>query len=172
MHDSSYAITWQTNLRGSVQIDLMLGDYVIVTIKDSVPASAQGFLWKVPVSTPISKNYQIRITPREAPYTGITSTTTSLVEIVTFTGVDEEVLAPSPVSVVPQPAQDVLFVSNVGSGLRQVRLFASTGEQVAIVRCDGTRREIDVRDLPNGMYIVLVEDYLGRSFRHRVVVNH
>lgn len=171
MHDSSYAITWQTNLRGSLQIDLMLGEYPIVTIKDSIPAAAQGFLWKVPVSTPISKNYQIRITPREAPYSGITSTTKSFVEIVTFTGVDDEIVAPSPVSVLPQPAQDVLFISNVGSGLRQVLLFAATGEQVVALRCDGTRRELDVRDLPNGIYVLLIEDYLGRSFRHRIVIN-
>lgn len=170
MHDSSYAISWQTNLRGSVQLDLMLGDYVITTIKDSVPAIAQGFLWKVPVSTPVSKNYQIRITPREAPYAGITATSTAYVEIVTFTHVDEIAEDRSPVTAAPQPASDVLRVSNVGSGLKMLRLFASTGEQVLSERCDGTRRELDVRNLPSGVYVLMTEDYLGRTFRQRVLI--
>jgi len=170
MHDSSYAITWQTNLRGSVQIDLMLADYVITTIKDSVPAVAQGFLWKVPVSTPVSNSYQIRITPREAPYTSITATSTAFVEIVTFTNVDEIAEDLSPVTATPQPATDVLRVSNVGSGLKMLRLFASTGEQVMWQQCDGTRRELDVRSLSSGMYVLMTEDYLGRTFRQRVLI--
>lgn len=170
MHDSSYAISWQTNLRGSVQLDLMLGEYVIASIKDSVPAMAQGFLWKVPVSTPVSKNFQIRITPREAPYAAVASTSKTFVEIVTFTSVDDEVEPASPVSVVPQPASDVLLVSNIGSGLKMLRLFAATGEQVYSEQCDGTRRELDVQALPSGLYILLTEDYLGRTFRQRVLI--
>ncbi len=170
MHDSSYAISWQTNLRGSVQMDLMLGEYVIASIKDSVPAAAQGFLWKVPVSTPVSKNFQIRITPREAPYASLSATSKNFVEIITFTSVDDENEPSSPVSVLPQPASDVLQVSNVGSGLKSIRLFAATGEQVVNLSCDGTRREVDVRDLPQGVYLMLADDYLGRTFRHPVVI--
>jgi hypothetical protein len=170
MHDSSYAISWQTNLRGSVQIDLMLADYVITTVKDSVPAMAQGFLWKVPVSTPVSKNYQIRITPREAPYTSISATSPNFVEIVTFTHVDDIAESASPITATPQPASDVLRISNVGSGLKMLRLFASSGEQVHAERCDGTRRELDVRNLAQGIYVLITEDYLGRTFRQRVII--
>ena len=122
------------------------------------------------MSTPVSKNFQIRITPREAPYASLSATSKNFVEIITFTSVDDENEPSSPVSVLPQPASDVLQVSNVGSGLKSIRLFAATGEQVVNVNCDGTRRELDVRDLPTGMYLLLVDDYLGRTFRHPVVI--
>jgi hypothetical protein len=148
----------------------MLADYVITTVKDSVPAMAQGFLWKVPVSTPVSKNYQIRITPREAPYTSISATSPNFVEIVTFTHVDDIAESASPITATPQPASDVLRISNVGSGLKMLRLFASSGEQVHAERCDGTRRELDVRSLPSGVYLLMTEDYLGRTFRQRVII--
>ncbi|MEY3385892.1 MAG: hypothetical protein RIR53_703 [Bacteroidota bacterium] len=170
MHDSSYIISWQTNLLGSVAIDLMLGEYVIASIEDSTPARAQGYLWKVPVSTPVSKNFQIRITPREAPYTALSSTSPTFVEIVTFTSVDDGHEDPSPVSIMPQPAADVLSIVNVGSGLRSIRMFASSGQQVLHQTADGTRRELDVSGLAMGLYVVMIEDQLGRTFTHRVII--
>ncbi|MBU3698844.1 MAG: T9SS type A sorting domain-containing protein [Candidatus Kapabacteria bacterium] len=171
MHDSSYIISWQTNLLGSVAIDLMLGEYVIASIEDSIPARAQGFLWKVPVSTPVSKNFQIRISPREAPYMALSSTSPTFVEIVTFTSVDDQPEEMSPVSIMPQPAGDVLSIVNVGSGLRSIRMFAATGQQVLWQAADGTRRELDVSGFAAGLYVVVIEDQLGRTFTHRVIVD-
>ncbi|MBU3742019.1 MAG: hypothetical protein FGM24_06995 [Candidatus Kapabacteria bacterium] len=170
MHDSSYVITWQTNLLGSVRIELVLDGNVVATIKDSVPAAAQGFLWKVPVSTPVGRDYRIRITPREAQYAGLATSSTSTVEIITFVVSVAAATVPSPANVLPLPATDVLHVSNLGSGLRHVRMFAPSGELVIDEQCSGTRRTIDVQQLAAGTYIVLVQDYLGRTFTHKAVI--
>ena len=170
MLDSAYAITWQTNLLGSVRIELMLGSSVVTTIKDSVPAAAQGFLWKIPASTPIGKDYRIRITPREAQYADVAVTSPQSVEIIDFTtGVarDEQ---PSPVSIMPQPANDALTLVNVGSGIRTVQLFSPTGELLSEESGSGTRRTINVQHLAPGTYIVRVQDYLGRVFTHQAVI--
>ena len=92
------------------------------------------------------------------------------VEIIDFTtGVarDEQ---PSPVSIMPQPANDALTLVNVGSGIRTVQLFSPTGELLSEESGSGTRRTINVQHLAPGTYIVRVQDYLGRVFTHQAVI--
>lgn len=171
MHDSAYAITWQTNIRGSVRLELMLGDYVIATIRDSVPAASQGYLWRVPVSVPVTKDYRIRITPRNTEFASLQLTGSQFVEIVALTDVQEDnVQYGSAVTAYPQPATSELYLENFGSGIRTIRMYAMSGEQVLFVPSTGTRATLDVQQLPTGVYTIMVEDYLGRVHRVRAVV--
>ncbi|MBM4179032.1 MAG: T9SS type A sorting domain-containing protein [Ignavibacteria bacterium] len=171
MHDSAYAITWQTNIRGSVRLELMLGDYVIAIIRDSVPAAAQGYLWRVPVSVPVTKDYRIRITPRNTEFASLQQTGSQFVEIVALTDVAEEhIESVSAVTAYPQPATSELHLENFGSGIRTIRMYAISGEQVLFMQTSGTRATIDVQQLPSGIYTMMVEDYLGRVHRVRAVL--
>jgi hypothetical protein len=122
------------------------------------------------VSTPVGPDDRIRITPREMQYTCLATSSSSAVEIVTFVVSVASASAPSPVSVIPLPATDVLHASNVGSGLRFIRQFAAGGELVIDEPCTGTRHTIDVQHLAAGRYIVLVQDYLGRTYAHQAVI--
>ena len=170
MHDSAYAISWQTNIRGSVRLELMLGDYVIATIRDSVPATAQGFLWRIPVSVPVTKDYRIRITPRNAEFASLQQTGSQFIEIVALTDVAEETVEfGSAVTAYPQPATSELHLENFGSGIRTVRMYSISGEQVLYKETSGTRATIDVQQLPAGAYAIIVEDYLGRVHRAKAV---
>jgi len=171
MHDSAYAITWQTNIRGSVRLELMLGDYVIATIRDSVPAAAQGYLWRVPVSVPVTKDYHIRITPRSTEFASLQQTGSQFVEIVALTYVAEDHIEyGSAVTAYPQPATSELHLENFGSGIRTIRMYAISGEQVLSMQTSGTHATIDVQQLPSGVYTMMVEDYLGRVHRVRAVL--
>jgi hypothetical protein len=173
MHDSAYAISWQTNIRGSVRLELMLGDYVIATIRDSVPAMAQGFLWRVPVSVPVTKDYRIRITPRNAEFASLQQTGSQFIEIVALTDVaDASAEYGDAVTAYPQPATSVLHLENFGSGIRTVRMYSISGEQVLYKETSGTRTTIDVQQLPAGAYAIIVEDYLGRSHSVKVVTGY
>jgi hypothetical protein len=170
MHDSAYAISWQTNIRGSVRLELMLGDYVIATIRDSVPATAQGFLWRVPVSVPVTKDYRIRITPRNTEFASLQQTGSQFIEIVALTNVAEDTVEfGSAVTAYPQPATSELQLENFGSGIRSVRMFSISGEQVLFMQTSGTRATIDVQQLPAGAYAIIVEDYIGRVHRANAV---
>lgn len=171
MHDSAYAITWQTNIRGSVRLELMLGDYVIATIRDSVPAASQGYLWRVPVTVPVTKDYHIRITPRNTEFASLQVTGSQFVEIVALTDVREDNIEyGSAVTTYPQPATSELHLENFGSGIRTIRMYAMSGEQVLFMQTSGTRATLDVQQLPAGVYTVIVEDYLGRMHREKAMV--
>ncbi|MCX6140942.1 MAG: aryl-sulfate sulfotransferase [Candidatus Kapabacteria bacterium] len=170
-HDSSYAVSWKTNITGSVRLELVKDGELVAIVRDSVPASSQGYLWLVPVTVPIGTGYHIRITSREQQFAQIVVTDAENIEITGITSVrDVAVAQPSPLSVYPQPAIDHVTLENIGSGCVSAMVFASTGEQVAEVQGSGVRIDIATSGLTTGVYTAIVSDRLGRTFRSRFVV--
>lgn len=164
--DSSYIISWKTNILGSVRIELMKGSQVAAVIRDSVLATSQGYLWRVPVSAPIGKGYNIRIVSRETQFAEVLDQAIQNVEITGVSSItDLRVTHPSPVSVFPQPARDNVNVENIGSGIVGLHIYATTGERVMYRDMRGTKTQIDVRALSSGTYTIVTEDYLGRTHR-------
>lgn len=169
-HDNSYAISWKTNITGSVRLELVKNDQVISVIRDSVPAAAQGFLWLVPVAIPTGTEYHVRISSRIPEFAQITETGTENIEISGFTSVDEMAEAPSPISVYPQPAEDHVTIENIGSGCAHLSIYAATGEQVANTDLNTVRYTFSTVAYAPGMYTAIVTDTRGRTYRTMFIV--
>jgi hypothetical protein len=148
-----------------VRIELVRADTVVRTIVDSVSARAQGFLWQVPVSTPLGTDYRIRITARSPEFAGIRTTGENTVTITDVVSVaDDGASKPGPVRVYPVPAADHITVENIISGCARVEVYALSG--VCVARASGieTHLRLPLVDVPTGAYIVRVTDHAGRVF--------
>lgn len=169
-HDSSYAVSWKTNISGSVRLELVKNDQVVAVIRDSVLASAQGFLWLVPVTVPMGTEYHIRITSRQQEFSQIVQTGVQNIEVTGFTSVAERHESTSLLRVYPQPATSIISFENSGSGCSSVFVYAATGEQVAHAENNGVRISLATNDLPAGLYAAHVTDMFGRLFRTSFIV--
>ncbi len=169
-HDSSYAVSWKTNINGSVRLELVKNNQLIAVIRDSVLASAQGYLWLIPVTVPMGTEYHLRVTSREQEFAQIVQTGVQNIEITGFTSVAEHVEDTSPLNVYPQPATSTITFENVGSGCASVSVYAATGEQVAHAENNGVRIHLTTSELPAGLYAAHVTDMIGRVFRTTFIV--
>jgi len=170
--DSNYVVSWKTNVPGSVRIELMKGSQVAAVVRDSVVASSQGYLWLVPVTVALGKEYHVRIVSREPQFAEVADEGIQNIEITGISSVnDYAVDAPSPVSVYPQPALDNVHVENIGSGITSIAMYSTSGELALSRIMRGTKAQLDVRLLSAGMYTVVTEDYLGRTFRSALLIN-
>ncbi len=171
--DNRYPISWNTDISGDVRIELVKDGTVLATISDSVPAAAQGFLWQVPFTVPMGKQYHVRITSRDNNFGTIDVVGTANIEITNIVSVantpgEEQ----GPVTVLPLPAHTNVVFENRASGCAMVEVYAPSGERVLRGTGTGTRITADVSHLASGVYMALVTDTRGRQYRIAVPVQH
>ena len=76
------------------------------------------------------------------------------------------------IRVFPNPADDVLYVDLSNAGIQSVGLYDLLGRAVTDV-CDTPQQgiaEINVRNLPAGVYVLRVTDDIGREYHRKIVV--
>lgn len=169
-YDNAYAISWRTNVRGLVRIELVKDNQVVARIADSVLARAQGFLWKVPFSVPAGREYHVRVSSIDPSFVDIVTTGTQNITITDVVSVAEDRLVQGAVTIAPVPANDRVTVSNVASGIVSIDVYAITGERVATQASRGTREQLSTQQLPPGIYTVLVTDTRGIVYRAPLII--
>ncbi len=170
-YDNSYAISWRTNIRGLVRLELVKDNQVVALIRDSVTARAQGFLWKVPFGVPAGREYHVRVSSIDPAFAAITTTGTTNITITDVVSVaDDRGGVQGPVSLLPMPARDAVTVSNPASGITSIDVYSLTGERVLSHSSQGTRERIMTEHLPSGLYTVLVTDSRGVVYRAPLMI--
>jgi len=149
--DKNAPILWKTTSVGLGRIDLITKDNVIL-IKDSVKLQNQGYLWKVPLNTPVGTGYAIRITAYDdAPLADQSDT---IVEVQILNGVGDFKEKAQRIVVSPQPSSSSLtlqgeFITNAS----QIMLFNTDGALVLSAAGSGTHEQtLNVEALPQGAY--------------------
>ncbi len=170
VYDNGYAISWKTNIRGLVRIELVKDNQVVALIRDSVLARSQGYLWKVPFSVPAGKEYHVRITSIDPDFATITNTGTPNITITDVVSVPRDQIAQGPIVVTPMPAADAVVVANPASGVSNIDIYALTGERVLTQTSHGTREQVATSHLPSGLYTVVVTDSRGVEYRAPMVI--
>lgn len=170
-YDNSYAISWRTNIRGLVRLELVKDNQVVALIRDSVSARAQGFLWKVPFSVPPGREYRVRVSSIDPAFAAITATGTTNITITDVVSVaDAPGGVQGPVSLLPMPARDAVMIANPASGITSIDVYSLTGERVISRNAEGTRERITTDHLPSGLYTVLVTDSRGVVYRAPMII--
>lgn len=167
--DSSYAIVWETNIPAPVRLELIKADTIAAVIRDSVPVSATGFLWKVPVTVPEGDGYTIRARTFGADsLTAVTETAFTIsIKKLTVSVNDDVVRATS--TIAPNPASDILYIGGTDQ-IDEAAIFDVTGTMVLQQPIQGTGSMVSVGSLPSGMYHLLLRKG-GHTERHTIVIN-
>lgn len=153
--DSAYAISWETNVPGSVDIELQRADTTVAIIAERIPGSHGGFLWRVPVSVPAGDGYRIVI--RTIPTAGDGPMVTSAFTV----SIREQIVSVSEerpstrTTIAPNPASDRIYIGG-DEPLSEVALYDITGVQVIREVVAGTGHSINVSALPPGAYTVVL----------------
>ena len=166
--DSSYVVTWNTNIDVPIKIELIRNNQVVTLIKDNVVAQQQGLLWKVPVTVTPDTGYSVRLTPMDASLDSIIQTSPYSIEIRGVPSSVQERTHPH-ITVGPNPTSATLFVG----GYQQIytlTLFAQDGTQVLHHRTQGTGDVVDVSHLPHGSYTLRCETPSGPYHTTVVIV--
>lgn len=157
-HDSSYVLSWNTNISVPVKIELIKNNVVAALIKDNVPGQQRGFLWKVPVTVPIDTGYKVRITPMDAAYSSLVQETQTSIEV---RGVPSSVSdATIDLTVGPNPSATTLFIGG-HTPIHHIMLFAIDGSLVLEREAHGTGDTVDVSQIVQGTYILRCETPKG-----------
>ncbi|MCX6141023.1 MAG: aryl-sulfate sulfotransferase [Candidatus Kapabacteria bacterium] len=153
--DSSYVVSWNTNLVGLARVELIKDGTVVAVIRDSVRASSGGYLWKVPVTVTPGTGYAVRIRTLDDDPITASAITEPIVEIkMITTGIREDVVDGS-ISIAPNPASTSIFVGGAIE-VSRIMIFAANGELVLDQEVRGTGARVSVESLPNGTYFVRV----------------
>ena len=60
--DSTYVIRWESNIKDTINIDLMNGNTTVLVIGDTIVSGTNAFLWQVPSTIKQDSSYKIIIT--------------------------------------------------------------------------------------------------------------
>ncbi len=71
------------------------------------------------------------------------------------------------VNIVPNPTMSLVTIT--GQDLKSAEVFNTLGQQVAIARSEGETMQIDLSELPIGVYFVNITDKGGRKYVRKVV---
>ena len=166
--DSAYAISWETNVPGTVIIELQRADTTVAIIADNIPSGHGGFLWRVPVSVPTGDGYRIVIRTQPTVGEGVSVTssfTVSIREQIVGVSEDHQITR---TTIAPNPSSSRLYIGGDDS-ISEVALYAITGVQVIRERVIGTGHSIDVSNLTPGTYsLVLTKN--DRIEQHSIVI--
>lgn len=168
--DSSYAFTWQTNLSGLVSIELMKNDEVAHIIADSVSASSQGFLWRVPVSVPLGKDYALRVRTRDGQPGGVYSgSSLEVIEIGDVpSSVSENIAVSLDINVAPNPAIDRVYVGG-SEELTNISIYAISGVQVYGSIIHGAGASIPLSGFAPGVYTMRIATRRGIALKSLII---
>ena len=165
VRDVAYPITWTTNLVGNVRIELVNETRVIATITDSVRAPLQGFLWRVPVSVPTGSGYGLRFI---SLVSGSPLTEESPRVITIDQGSSVSSLWERGITIGPNPASASVFVGG-DVELSQIYIFDNLGTLRSSTSVVGTGTRLDVSDLPQGVYHLVIRTSNGQTTRPLVI---
>lgn len=166
--DSSYVVTWNTNIDVPIKIELIRNNQPVALIKDNVLAQQQGFLWKVPVTVAPDTGYSIRLTPMDASLDSIIQNSPYAIEIRGVPSSVKELSAPR-ITVGPNPTTATLYVGGY-QHIQALTLFAQDGSMVLHHSVQGTGDILDVSHLPQGSYILRCETPAGPHHTTVVIV--
>lgn len=166
-HDSSYVVTWNTNISVPVKLELVSANNQTTLIKDNLPGQQFGFLWKVPVSVAIDTGYSLRVSPMDSTLKTLSQLSQFRIEIRGVpSSVQEDPVVPT-VSLGPNPASNTLYVGGQ-TPINRIILFETTGVMIMDRIVRGTGDILDLSEVPQGSYIIRCETLNGPV--HRVIV--
>lgn len=166
--DSAYVITWTTNLPGNVRLELVKEGSEAVVIGENVPASSQGYLWRVPITVPLGTGYGLRLVSVGQDTAVAETIELNRVDIIDIgTSVDEHT-AGTPFRVLPNPAMNTLYVS-ADQTFDEVQLFAADGSRVLGQQITGQGTILDVSSLGSGHYVVVLRRGASYVQRHLLI---
>jgi hypothetical protein len=165
--DSSYVISWGTNINVPVKIDLLKNSQVVTTVQSNVQPPLSGILWKVPVTVVPDTGYVIRITPMDGTLANLIQETPFTLEIRGVPAMVREIDYTSEVLIGPNPVSSSLYIGG-RVPVNHVYVFTMNGELAIEGDVRGTGTVLDVSDLLQGTYIVRCET--DRGSLHRVFV--
>lgn len=154
-HDSSYVVSWSTNLVGLATLELLKDGAVVALIKDSISARSGGYLWKIPVTLTPGTGYAVRIRTRDGDPVNVSAITESFIEIKIITTSVQEDDSSSSIVIAPNPASTSLFIGG-SIEVSRVMIFSANGERILDQEVSGTGTRIDVENMPSGSYFVRV----------------
>lgn len=166
--DSSYVIRWVTNLPGDVRIELLRDGEPSIVIRESIPASAEAFLWRVPATSTPNEVYTVRVRSVNQDTVVASYASDWTVRISPATTVSEDSRSVISVTQAPNPAIDHVYISSVIE-IDRVMIFDVSGVPVIQQSVRGMGCSIDVRGLPNGVYVTVVEGPTG-SIKSQLVI--
>ncbi len=168
-HDSSYVVSWSTNITVPVKLELVKNNQPVALIRENVPAQQQGFLWKVPVSVPVGTDYKLRIIPMDATLDSLVQETPFTIEIRGIpSSVNNDVITPT-ITVGPNPASNVLYVGG-HTPITRIMLFAADGMMIIDQNVTGTGDMLDLSGVAQGTYTLRCETSHGPIQKPVVVV--
>lgn len=166
-HDSSYVVTWNTNITVPVKLELVNNKNQPTLVKDNLPGLQAGFLWKVPVSVSVDTGYVLRVSPMDTTLSALTQKTQFSIEIRAVpTSVQEEGGKPT-ITLGPNPVSTILYVGGQ-TPINRIMLFAADGALVVDRVVRGTGDMLDLSELSQGSYILRCDTPSGPV--QRVVV--
>ena len=71
------------------------------------------------------------------------------------------------VSLYPNPTTGVVNIK--GERLRQVEIFNSLGQRIALVQSSDEEFSVDMRGMPSGLYYAIITDVAGRRCTRKIV---
>ncbi|MBU3740723.1 MAG: T9SS type A sorting domain-containing protein [Candidatus Kapabacteria bacterium] len=165
--DSSYAISWETNIPGTVAIELINADTLVATIAQNIDASYGGFLWRIPVSVPVGDGYviRIRVTPESGEGRSEVSAFTVTIKEQTVSVNDNMVTLRS--SVAPNPATSIVYIGG-DEPISSIAVFDAVGVLVATIPVSGTGARIDTSVFSQGTYHLMLQK--GNHAEHHTLV--
>lgn len=165
--DSAYAISWETNVPGSVIIELVQESGAVTIIAENVPATHGGFLWRIPVSVEARTDYRIVIRTIPTSGSGAMISSSFTVEIrEPSVGVPVEVATTT--TIAPNPSSDRVYVGGK-DGIQELALYDISGVQILREHVHGTGHSIDVSAIAPGMYTLLLVKQ-ERTEHHRLLI--
>lgn len=168
-HDSSYVVSWSTNITVPVKLELVKNNQAVALIRENIPAKQQGFLWKVPVSVPVGSDYKLRITPMDVTFDSLVQETPFTIEIRGVpSSINEDVTTPM-ITVGPNPTSSVLYVGGQ-TPITRIMLFAADGALIIDRNVTGTGDMVDLSEVAQGTYTLRCETPYGPIQKAVVVV--
>jgi len=166
--DSSYVIRWSTNLPGAVRLELLRDGEPSIVIRESVAASAEAFLWRVPPTSTPSDVYTVRIRSIGQDTVVASFASEWTVRIDQATSVQEQSVEEQRLTVAPNPANDRIYISNMDA-IYRLTIFDLHGVAVAQQSVAGLGCHVDIRALATGSYIIIADTETGRKVQSLIV---
>jgi hypothetical protein len=180
MKGSTHPITWNDNVCEPVRIELWKGNSQHSLIAASVPSTGT-FMWAIPNTPNFSpaSDYRVKIIVIRP----VTNTTATLFDFSDSTFTLAPALSDGPVSAIlekayPNPCNDYIRIQIQGemNGFVDVRILGLMGNLMAEHRFSDRSAsgvyEVPTGDLPNGSYLMIVQDESGLIGRKGIMISH
>ncbi len=136
-----------TDFHGKASVYTMRGDYNVIVEKDNYETKEKHY-------TIDNKNVGLNITLFDETISDVC-----------------EVEFASEITIFPNPANDIVFVRSDSDELKEIRLINLSGQVIKNKKVNNFETKLDVRDIPNGLYIIQINTE-QTVFSERIVVSN